>query len=85
MGRTVDVKSGDLLICFAITFGGRVKCRLTLQCIVFCDVSCIFCRQWMLIPAFFTYKNFFLCLLRAGADEQMEESMEKLQEDSNEK
>ncbi len=75
MGRPVDVKSGDLLICFAITFGGRVKCRLTLQCIVFVMFLVFFAGSGC-YPCFFCVQKLFLCLLRAGVDEQIEETME---------
>ena len=57
----VDVKSGDLLIHFAITFGGKVRSSCLHKysgvkivfgmrirfCTLFCDNYDKFCRQWI--------------------------------------
>lgn len=50
-----DVKSGDLLPCFAITFGGKVRNNCCL------NAFCAFCRQWRSIPCRFFYRKLQFC------------------------
>ena len=50
-----DVKSGDLLPCFAITFGGKVRNNCCL------NAFCAFYRQWRPIPCRFFYKELQFC------------------------